>query len=163
MKRLVVVEAFMWQVRDKLWQFLHLAFSQLMLEAVEINTSYSSGAQADCRTPPQKQSAWTKKESNCCANNMVITGANWQIKMTCYHVDADLEDRKQWHYKKATFTQTQGLKKKQWRFSAFGHYIFVYQWRVFANDPSWKLWLLWRFTKFLFPFVPGGRDWYKNS
>lgn len=74
--------AFMWQVRGKLWQFLHLAYSQLTLEAAEINTSKSSGTQADYRTPPQKQSKWLKKESARCANNMVIMWANWEIKMT---------------------------------------------------------------------------------
>lgn len=72
--------AFMWQVGEKLWQFLHLAYSQLMLEAAEINTSYPSGTRADYGTPSQKQSEQGKKESDCGANNMLIMWANWQIK-----------------------------------------------------------------------------------
>lgn len=78
--------AFMWQVREKLWQFLHLACSQLILEAAEINTSYSSGTQADYGTPPQKQSKWAKKGSDYGAINMLIRWSDWQIKMICCHV-----------------------------------------------------------------------------
>ncbi|TNN80498.1 hypothetical protein EYF80_009237 [Liparis tanakae] len=42
-----------------------LCDSQLVLEAAEINTSYSSGTRADYGTPPQKQSERWKEESDC--------------------------------------------------------------------------------------------------
>lgn len=75
----------MWQVREKLWQFLYLAYSQLILEAAEINTIYSFGTEADYRTPPQKQSEKVKKGIVWGANTKLIRFANWQIKMTSYY------------------------------------------------------------------------------
>lgn len=64
-----------------------------MLEAAEINTSYPSGTRADYGTPSQKQSEQAKKESDCCANNMLIMWANWQIKMTRCHVVAKVSGK----------------------------------------------------------------------
>ena len=43
-----------------------------MLEAAEINTSYSSGTGADYGTPSQNQSKRVKKESDCSDSNMLI-------------------------------------------------------------------------------------------